>query len=76
VDNALHHRRQAELCLQIAELISDPAAAKLLREDAIRHFAEATELGKMGRAPTTGIRQAQSLRLLIGADVPAKRKKV
>jgi hypothetical protein len=74
VDSALHHRRQAELCLQIAELMSDPSAAKLLREDAIRHFAEGTELGKMGRRPTTG--QAQSLRLLIGADVPAKRNKV
>jgi hypothetical protein len=50
VDNALYHRRQAELCLQIAELMSDPAAAKFLREDATRHFAEATELGN-GTSP-------------------------
>jgi hypothetical protein len=50
VNNALYHRGQAELCLEIAELMSDPAAAKLLREDAIRHFAEATELGN-GRSP-------------------------
>jgi hypothetical protein len=42
MDNARHHRRQAELCLQIAELMSDPAAAKLLREAATRHFAEVT----------------------------------
>jgi hypothetical protein len=46
MDNARHHRRQAELCLQIAELMSDPAAAKLLREAATRHFAEVSELGK------------------------------
>jgi hypothetical protein len=44
MEKALYHRRQAELCLQIAELMSDPAAAKLLREAAARHFAEATEL--------------------------------
>jgi hypothetical protein len=46
MDEARYHRRQAELCLQIAELMSDPAAAKILRETATRHFAEATELGK------------------------------
>jgi hypothetical protein len=40
VDNARYHRSQAELCLQIAELMSDPAAADLLREAAVRHFAE------------------------------------
>jgi hypothetical protein len=32
--------------VQIAELMSDPAAAKLLREAATRHFAEVSELGK------------------------------
>jgi hypothetical protein len=46
MDNARHHRRQAELCLQIAELMSDPAAAKLLREAATRHFAEVSESRK------------------------------
>jgi hypothetical protein len=46
MDDARYHRRQAELCLQIAEFISDPAAAKLVREAATRHFAEATEVRK------------------------------
>jgi hypothetical protein len=46
MDNARHHRRQAELCLQIAEFMSDPAAAKLLREAATRHIAEASEFRK------------------------------
>jgi hypothetical protein len=50
MENARHHRRQAELCLQIAELMSDPAAAQLLREAATRHFAEATEF-RNGTSP-------------------------
>jgi hypothetical protein len=72
VDSALHHRRQAELCLQIAELMSDPSAAKLLREAATRHFAEATESGKCDEQRQGQKAKAKSLRLLIGADVPAK----
>jgi hypothetical protein len=43
--DARYHRRQAELCLEIAELMSDPAAAKFLREAAARHLAEATVSG-------------------------------
>jgi hypothetical protein len=45
MDDARYHRCQAELCLEIAELMSDPAAAKLLREAATRHLAEATANG-------------------------------
>jgi hypothetical protein len=62
MDNARHHRRQAEFCLQIAELMSDPAAAKLLREAATRHFPEASEFTKW------------DLGLLVGADVPLNGK--
>jgi hypothetical protein len=46
MDDARYHRCQAELCLEIAELMSDPVAAKLLREAATRHLAEATANGK------------------------------
>jgi hypothetical protein len=46
MEKAPDHRRRAERCLEIAELMSDPSAAKLLREAAVRHFAEATELRK------------------------------
>jgi hypothetical protein len=46
MDDARYHRGQAELCLEIAELMTDPAAAKLLREAATRHLAEATESRK------------------------------
>jgi hypothetical protein len=46
MDDTQYHRRQAELCLEIAELMSDPAAARLLREAATRHLAEATPNGK------------------------------
>jgi hypothetical protein len=45
MDDARYHRCQAVLCLEIAELMSDPAAAKLLREAATRHLAEATPNG-------------------------------
>jgi hypothetical protein len=45
-NDARHHLRQAELCLRVAELMSDPAAAKLLREAATRHFAEVSEFRK------------------------------
>jgi hypothetical protein len=50
--------------------MSDPSAAKLLREAATRHFAEATESGKWDEQRQG--QKAKSLRLLIGADVPAK----
>ena len=46
MEEASYHRRQAELCLQIAEFMSDPGAAKLLREAATRHFAEASEFSR------------------------------
>jgi hypothetical protein len=46
MDDARYHRCQAKLCLEIAELMSDPVAAKLLREAATRHLAEATANGK------------------------------
>jgi hypothetical protein len=46
MNNAPYHRRQAELCLRIAELMSDPVAVKRMREAAARHFAEATKFEK------------------------------
>ena len=52
--------------------MSDPSAAKLLREAVTRHFAEATESGKWDEQRQGQKAKAKSLRLLIGADVPAK----
>ncbi len=50
MNNAPYHRRQAELCLRIAEVMSDPVAAKRMREAAARHFAEATIFEKPDRS--------------------------
>jgi hypothetical protein len=50
VDDARHHRNQAERCLKIAQHMSDPLAANLLREAAARHFAQALELEQQVRA--------------------------
>jgi hypothetical protein len=44
MQSARYHRARAELCLQMAQHMSDPAAASLLRDHAMRHFAHAVEL--------------------------------
>jgi hypothetical protein len=44
MESARYHRAQAELCLQMARHMSDPASANMLRANATRHFALATEL--------------------------------
>jgi hypothetical protein len=44
MESARYHRARAELCLQMARHMSDPASANLLRANATRHFALATEL--------------------------------
>jgi hypothetical protein len=44
MESARYHRAHAELCLQMARHMSDPASANMLRANATRHFALATEL--------------------------------
>jgi hypothetical protein len=48
MESARYHRTQAELCLQMARHMSDPASANMLRANATRHFALATELENQG----------------------------
>jgi hypothetical protein len=40
MEKARYHRDQAALCLQMARLISDPVAARLMRTAAARHFEQ------------------------------------
>jgi hypothetical protein len=42
-----YHRDQAEHCLELARLMSDPHAARILRSAAGRHFEQASELEKL-----------------------------
>ena len=42
-----YHREQAEDCLELARLMSDPHAARILRSAAARHFEQASELEKL-----------------------------
>jgi hypothetical protein len=42
-----YHREQAEDCLELARLMSDPHAASILRSAAARHFEQASELEKL-----------------------------
>jgi hypothetical protein len=39
-----YHLEQAEDCLELARLMSDPHAARILRSAAGRHFEQASEL--------------------------------
>jgi hypothetical protein len=52
-----HHREEAQTCLELARLMIDPHAARILREAAAQHMAQATELEAMlqasGRVPFT-----------------------
>jgi hypothetical protein len=42
-----YHRDQAEDCLELARLMSDPHAACILRSAAGRHFEQASKLEKL-----------------------------
>jgi hypothetical protein len=55
MERARYHRDQAELCLEMARQISDPVAADLVREAAVRHSARAVEIEKSARAATKSI---------------------
>jgi hypothetical protein len=55
--DAEHCRTQAELCLQIAELLSDPEAATDLRTRAADYLACAVELEAHSASPPSIERQ-------------------
>jgi hypothetical protein len=62
VDSSLlltSHLEQAEDCFELARLISDPHAARILRSAAGRHFEQASELelteGSPSIAPEAGV---------------------
>ena len=42
-----YHRERAEDCLELARLMIDPHAARILRSAAGRHFEQASELEKL-----------------------------
>jgi hypothetical protein len=42
-----YHLEQAEHCLELARLMSDPHSAHILRSAAGRHFEQASELEKL-----------------------------
>jgi len=46
MQSARYHCSQAELCLEMAHLMSDRYAADVLRTAAARHVAQAVELEK------------------------------
>jgi hypothetical protein len=50
MDDARHHREQAERCLELARHMSDPLAANLLHAAAARHLAQARDLEEQVRA--------------------------
>jgi hypothetical protein len=39
-----HHRDEAQTCLELAQLMIDPHAARILRAAAARHIEQATQL--------------------------------
>jgi hypothetical protein len=47
VETPRYHRDQAEDCLELARLMSDPHAARILRSAAGRYFEQASELEKL-----------------------------
>jgi hypothetical protein len=54
MQSARYHCSQAELCLEMAGLMSDPFSADLLREAAARHLTQAAELeNQAGHRPLT-----------------------
>jgi hypothetical protein len=52
MEKARYHRDQAALCLQIASLLSDPIAARLMRMAAARHFEQVAKLEALSTAPS------------------------
>jgi hypothetical protein len=58
MQSARYHCSQAELCLEMARLMSDRHAANVLRAAAARHLTHAVELEKQAAHvghPTLGI---------------------
>jgi hypothetical protein len=56
MEKARYHRDQAALCLQMARLISDPIAARLMRMAAARHFEQVAELDALSTDPSGTLR--------------------
>jgi hypothetical protein len=63
MDDARHHRDQAERWLEMARHMSDPLAANLLRDAAARHLAQARELEEQVRAGRSQSPEAPEERL-------------
>jgi hypothetical protein len=58
-----YHLEQAEDCLELARLMSDPHAARILRFAAGRHFEQASEIeGSPSIAPEADLRPAPCAR--------------
>jgi hypothetical protein len=58
MQSASYHCSQAELCLEMAQLMSDRHAADVLRTAAAQHVAQAAELEKQAGHfghPTVGV---------------------
>jgi hypothetical protein len=56
METARYHRDQAALCLQIATLLSDPVAGRLVRMAAARHFEQVADLEALSMAPSGTLR--------------------
>jgi len=56
LETARYHRDQAGLCLQIATLLSDPVAARLMRMAATRRFEQVAELEPLSTTPSGTLR--------------------
>ena len=54
------HREQAEDCLELARLMSDPHAARILRSADERHFEQASELEVDGGFPLDRSREVDA----------------
>jgi hypothetical protein len=46
-----HHRDEAQTCLELARLMIDPHAARILRAAAAQHFVQAIELEAVEASP-------------------------
>ena len=46
-----HHRDEAQTCLELARLMIDPHAARILRAAAAQHIVQATELDTIEASP-------------------------
>ena len=52
-DTPRDHRDEARACLELAQLMIDPHAARILRAAAARHMVRATELEAIDTSPPT-----------------------